>query len=202
MWALKCEYKSYMSFANCLNFSHNRQMATIMTHALVAGTFYKLTQKKNRLILKLCLIGSILPDADVLGFRFGIEYAHPLGHRGFTHSILFGLLYALFCLIFFRKESHKSKIFLFLLFFFSIMSHGLLDMLTNGGLGVGLFIPFENSRYFFPITPLEVSPIGAHFFSPRGIAVLLNEFKLIALPCIGILVTIFIRKRLLKKLKS
>ena len=174
-------------------------MATIMTHALVAGTFYKLAQKKNRLILRLCLVGSILPDADVLGFRFGIEYAHPLGHRGFTHSILFGILYALFCLIFFRKESHKSKAFLFFLFFFSIMSHGLLDMLTNGGLGVGLFIPFENSRYFFPITPLEVSPIGAHFFSSRGIAVLLNEFKLIILPCLGVLATFITWKKVRNK---
>jgi len=35
---------------------------------------------------------SILPDIDALGFMAGIPYGHPLGHRGFTHSIVFALL--------------------------------------------------------------------------------------------------------------
>src|SRR6185436_6593641 len=37
---------------------------------------------------------SILPDADVLGFAFGIPYAHVLGHRGITHSIAFAVIVA------------------------------------------------------------------------------------------------------------
>lgn len=158
-------------------------MATIFSHALAAGTIYNLFKtKKNRYILFICLIGSIFPDIDVLTFRVGIPYEHMFGHRGFTHSILFAILYSLFFLFFFRKDSRSTKVKLFTLFFLSIMSHGLFDMLTNGGLGVGLFIPFTAERYFFPYTPLEVSPIGKNFFSLRGLMVLKNEFFYIMLP--------------------
>ena len=34
---------------------------------------------------------SLLPDADVYGFRLGVKYADPWGHRGATHSLLFAL---------------------------------------------------------------------------------------------------------------
>ena len=154
-----------------------------MSHAILAGTAYKSVKIKSSHVLTLCIIGSIIPDADVLGFQFGISYADMLGHRGFTHSILFAIIYAFSCLLFFLKEEKKTKIKLFFLFFFSIMSHGFLDMLTNGGLGVGLFIPWTEERYFFPLTPIEVSPIGAHFFSKRGATVILNELLFIWLPC-------------------
>jgi inner membrane protein len=39
---------------------------------------------------------SSMPDADVASFGFGIPYEHPLGQRGFTHSILFALLFSAF----------------------------------------------------------------------------------------------------------
>ena len=35
------------------------------------------------------LLFSLLPDADVLAFKFGIAYADAFGHRGFSHSLLF-----------------------------------------------------------------------------------------------------------------
>jgi inner membrane protein len=41
---------------------------------------------------RLCLVGAVcaaLPDIDVIGFRFGIDYGALLGHRGFTHSLAF-----------------------------------------------------------------------------------------------------------------
>ena len=34
----------------------------------------------------------MVPDLDVIAFTLGIPYAHPLGHRGFLHSLLFALL--------------------------------------------------------------------------------------------------------------
>lgn len=55
------------------------------------------------------------------------------------------------------------------------MSHPLLDALTDGGLGVAFFSPFSNERYFFPWTPIRVSPIGGSFFSARGIETLRSE---------------------------
>jgi inner membrane protein len=66
--------------------------------------------------------------------------------------------------------------------FLSALSHPLLDMLTNGGLGVALFAPFSKERFFFPWRPVEVSPIGFNFFSEWGARVLLSEFRWVWLP--------------------
>lgn len=156
-------------------------MATIFSHALAAGAIYKSTSPSfDKKTLFFCLLGSVLPDADVIAFVLGIPYEHMLGHRGFTHSILFALAYAGFCLCFF--QTCPKKIRLFTLFFLCMISHGVLDMLTNGGLGVGLFIPFTDERFFFPYTPVEVSPIGRNFFSSRGLAVLLSELIWVMIP--------------------
>ena len=63
-----------------------------------------------------------------------------------------------------------------LLLFVITASHGVLDAMTNGGLGVAFFSPFNTRRYFFPWTPIEVSPIGAGgFFSARGWDVIWSE---------------------------
>ena len=55
---------------------------------------------------------------------------------------------------------------IFSFLFASTLSHGLVDMLTNGGLGVALLAPFDNGRYFFPFRPIEVSPLGIANFLP------------------------------------
>jgi len=64
---------------------------------------------------------------------------------------------------------------LFLWFTAVTLSHGLLDAMTNGGRGIAFFSPFSNHRYFFPWRPIQVSPIGVGFFSPRGLRVLASE---------------------------
>jgi inner membrane protein len=56
-----------------------------------------------------------------------------------------------------------------------VASHGLLDALTDGGLGVAVFWPFSNERFFAPWRPLPVAPIGARFWSGRGLAVVAVE---------------------------
>ena len=160
-------------------------MATIMSHALAAGLFYRvLAPLKDKKTLRICLLGAVLPDFDVIAFRFGIPYEAMLGHRGFTHSILFAICFAGICLFFYRDRPKKWRY--FLLFFLSPMSHALLDMLTNGGLGVGLLVPFSSERFFFPLTPIEVSPIGAGFFSHRGLQVIVSEIFWIGVPCLVI----------------
>ncbi len=64
-------------------------------------------------------------------------------------------------------------------------SHGLLDALTNGGRGVAFFAPFVDTRWHFPVQPIEVSPIGVwSFFSRRGFEVLTNEVVWLWVPCL------------------
>ena len=68
-------------------------------------------------------------------------------------------------------------------FFLATASHGLLDAMTDGGLGVTCFAPFDNRRYFLPWTPIRVSPIGIErFFTARGLAVIQTELLWIWLP--------------------
>ena len=54
--------------------------------------------------------------------------------------------------------------------------------MTDGGLGVAFFAPFDDTRYFFPFRPIKVSPIGLSFFSARGLDVIWSEFLLVCIP--------------------
>lgn len=124
-------------------------------------------------------IVSMLPDADVIGFRYGIAYADAWGHRGATHSIVFALmgavLMACVCPLLKLPAARTGSIVGLVL-----VSHPILDTLTNGGLGCALLWPFSDQRFFAPWNPIPVAPIGKHFVSPRGIAVALAEVVLFA----------------------
>ncbi len=163
-------------------------MASAFSHALMAITIGKSYSGKAG-IAKFWILGcvcAIIPDADVIMFNF-VSYGHFLGHRGFFHSLFFCFLIAvLVSFIFYGKEKpfsrNGAKYILF--FFLCGASHGLLDMLTNGGMGVALFSPFDNSRYFFPVRPVKVSPIGVQsFFSEWGLKVIKSELIWIGIPC-------------------
>jgi inner membrane protein len=125
---------------------------------------------------------SILPDADALGFAAGIPYDHVLGHRGFTHSLLFALLTGLAAGVL-AKSLGASMPAAFVIVFVSTASHGVLDAMTTGGLGVAFFSPFSNARYFLPWRVIRVSPIGVGpFFSSWGLQVLKSELLWIWAP--------------------
>lgn len=174
-------------------------MPTILSHAVVASVIGKVGRPTftDRRFWRTVLFCSIVPDADVLAFRFGIPYEHWLGHRGFSHSILFALVLALLMVVlFFRKYGGRLR--LFLLFFLATVSHGILDAFTDGGLGVGFFIPFSDERFFAPWTPIQVSLIGRRFFSSAGLEVLSSEVIWIWLPSFVILGVVV----LFKKFKS
>jgi len=130
------------------------------------------------------MVCSILPDADVITFAFGVPYASFWGHRGFTHSFLFALILAItLAYLFYSQVDTKTRLLLILYFFICTASHSILDAFTNGGLGVAFFSPFENSRYFFPWRPIQVSPIGVDsFFTARGLKVIVSELLWIGVP--------------------
>jgi inner membrane protein len=146
-------------------------------------------------LLEFGVLASILPDIDVAAFRFGIPYGDMFGHRGFTHSILFAVLVGIAFAVF-SKIGRERRWTVFLFTAFAALSHGLLDALTNGGHGVGFFVPFSPQRYFFPADWIEVSPIGAGFFSVRGLAVLRSELFAVWLPCAALaLIGFAVRRR-------
>ncbi|TGL63211.1 metal-dependent hydrolase [Leptospira sarikeiensis] len=177
-------------------------MATIFSHpAVPISLFFLFGKKKIPLLLaSFGILFSILPDFDVVAFKFGIPYESDWGHRGFTHSILFALGMS-FLVAFFRTKLKTSWAIIFLFLFISAISHGILDAMTTGGLGVGFLIPWTSERYFFEYRPIRVSPISPkNFFTERGWVVIQSELLFIWLPAvlistIGILTRKFLGRK-------
>jgi inner membrane protein len=163
-------------------------LPTPFTHALIPLALgHTVTDKKLPLrFWILAVFCSVLPDLDVIGFRFGISYGDFFGHRGFFHSLFFAfLLSSAVMLVAFRKPPvFSKKWWLMWLFLFGVSSsHGMLDAFTDGGLGIALLSPFDNLRYFSPWRPIAVSPIGIRaFFTYWRKEVLLTELYWVWLP--------------------
>jgi inner membrane protein len=136
---------------------------------------------------------SMLPDADVIGFAFGIRYADMVGHRGLSHSVFFAAAVGIAVATLYG-ERPRRRAWLALYFAAVTASHALLDALTDGGLGVALFAPFSNERYFLPWRPIEVSPIGPGFFSDRGVRVLISELRWIWVPSAVFVAAVSLRR--------
>ncbi len=144
-------------------------MASPVTHALLPLVIGK-TFISKEMTLRFWLFSvlcSILPDIDALGFFFGICYEGILGHRGFTHSLLFASLLSIVAVCLTPKDSNLfsgSSWKLWVYFFFLSSSHGRLDAMSNGGLGVAFLSPLDPTRYLFPWRPMKVSPVGFRLF--------------------------------------
>lgn len=162
-------------------------VATAFTHALVGAAAAQLAPAavpRWRVVAAAALLAA-LPDLDIAAFSLGIPYAHPLGHRGFTHSLVFaagaGLAAAWMLWGAGKPSGERRRIAAVLLA--ATASHGVLDAFTDRGLGVGFLIPFHSDRFFFPWRPLRTSPVSVEaFFSGRPLAILRNEILWVWLP--------------------
>jgi inner membrane protein len=177
-------------------------MPTVFSHAVAAvalGKVYSGAKVPARFWL-LSVLCAVLPDADVIGFSYGLRSGSMFGHRGFSHSFMFALLLALLVVILaFRKTRTFSKNWWGLLFYFFAVtaSHGLLDALTDGGSGVAFFAPFDGTRHFFPWRPIEVSPISLdRFFSERGMEVIKSEIVWVWIPSALLIALSWLYRRL------
>lgn len=180
-------------------------MPTLFTHALVGASLATLRDRSIRpaKLIIITAILAVLPDIDVIGFRNGIAYSDMLGHRGLTHSLPFAAALSLIVALAFFPQARKSlPTFsrLYLLLFLATASHGILDSFTNAGLGVGFFIPFDETRFFAPWRPLTASPLSiARFFGESGNAILLNEFRWIGVPVLVFTTCALLLRRYLTK---
>jgi inner membrane protein len=141
---------------------------------------------------------SVVPDLDVISFYVGLSYGHVLGHRGLSHSLLFAAGLASVVAVLLRRTRTAIPLAqLWAFFFLATASHGLLDAMTNGGLGVAFFAPFSDARYSLPWRPIVVSPISIRdFFGPRGLPVMWSELGWIWVPsAVVFLVGLVLRQR-------
>jgi len=101
---------------------------------------------------------SLLPDIDVVGFLRGVPYGAPWGHRGATHSLTLAIVGGIAVGVaarWFKRPALRLAVFASLV----LASHGLLDTMTDGGLGAALRWPFSLTRYF------------ARLWGPHGVRV-------------------------------
>jgi len=176
-------------------------MPSVFSHAVAAvAVGSALVGGPSRLtIWGLGAICAVVPDLDVVSFHFGLPYGHMLGHRGLSHSLLFAAGLASIAAVLLRRTrtAGQSLARLWLFLFLATASHGVLDAMTNGGLGVAFFAPFSDARYFFPWHPIVVSPISiSEFFGPRGLRVIWSELGWIWAPsAVVFLVGLALRQR-------
>jgi inner membrane protein len=120
---------------------------------------------------------SLLPDVDVVAFALRIPYGAPWGHRGALHSLAIALAMGIAAILassaFGVSPARAARIGACVTLV--VGSHGLLDAMTDGGKGVALLWPLTTKRFFFSWRPIPVAPIGAGFFSMRGLRVAMVE---------------------------
>jgi inner membrane protein len=176
-------------------------MASAFSHAIAAAAIGMATVT-GPLRVRLWVLGAVcavVPDLDVVHRAFGIPYSHVLGHRGLSHSLLAAA--ALACLmtglVRRRWPASASAPRLWVLFFLTTASHGVLDAMTTGGLGVAFFAPFSTARYFLPWRPIVVSPLSIpEFFSEWGMRVMWSELAWVWLPSAAVaLAALALRRR-------
>lgn len=149
------------------------------------------------LFVALSVLCSALPDVDVVAFALDIPYGHAFGHRGFFHSLFFALMVALFVVLLFfpRAKVLSSRWWLLTGYFFLLnASHGLLDTLTAGGLGIALLAPFDHTRYLAPIALFQAAPLDiSGLLTPWGLRCMRTEFLVLWIPA---LMVVFLSRRL------
>jgi len=132
---------------------------------------------------------SAAPDLDTLFFGV-IPYAHFFGHRGFFHSPFFAFLVAmalsLLLLALSRSCTILASAWLAAAFFLAMASHGILDAMTDAGLGVMLFYPFSEGRHFLPWRPFHAPPVRLSSLSLRQVRMMVRSELPIVLVCAAI----------------
>jgi inner membrane protein len=72
------------------------------------------------------------------------------------------------------------------------LSHPLLDMMTNGGVGIPILWPLDSTHYFFPWRPIAVSPVSLkRFLSARGLHVLRSEVQIVWAPLMTVAILVW-----------
>lgn len=168
-------------------------MASAFGHAALGATLGKLLLPDRRhwpywVAAGVC---AALPDVDSVGYRLGVPYESLWGHRGLTHSLLAAVAVAIVGTLLSqlaRPRQRPAAGLLALLLFLATASHGFLDAMTTGGLGVAFFSPWHLERYFFPFRPIKVSPLSIRgFLGAKGLRVLASEALWVGLPCLLLL---------------
>ncbi|MCT8136543.1 metal-dependent hydrolase [Anaerobacillus sp. CMMVII] len=124
-----------------------------ITHTLFGLTLYgavdkqELPKEKRRALLFTTVVGSQIPDIDVISRLWDTEGQYQMWHRGITHSIflvpVWALVLALLCYLFWRVKDRR----IFLMGALAVFIHNTSDLFNAWG--TGYLEPFSNVRVTF-----------------------------------------------------
>jgi inner membrane protein len=155
-------------------------MATTYTHAVVGlGLAQLYTPPRLRwLYWGLAAALAVFPDFDAFS---SAAYGALLGHRGFTHSLVFALWLAALAASLTFRPLRANFWALTGVFFLAAASHGLLDALTRGGMPIPFFWPLTEQRYG-DWGPVPVADLALEVPDPRRSRALRSELLWVWLP--------------------
>ena len=172
-------------------------MASLLAHAavpLIARQAFATPPGFSRRLAVVAVLCACWPDLDLATLAFEVRPNELLGHRGLTHSLFVAAVVAVVAGgLGFRALGIGSRAWwrIVLFLFGAAASHGILDALTTGDIGVALFAPFENGRHLFPFKFLPVCPVGLNeYFGAWGMWTLANEVLYVMIP-LAIVVSVF-----------
>lgn len=162
-------------------------MPTPVTHFVVGAALSQGARPPRGAWLRTAVVFGLLAslqDLDFILLAFGIPLDHPLGHRGLTHSLAFAVLLGILGAMALGAHRRQRRTFVVTAAagFLAAASHGLLDMVTRGGSGVALLMPFLSERWSFPFQPINVSLLRSGDFVPAVFEVFKSEFLWIWIP--------------------
>ncbi|MFL5328797.1 MAG: metal-dependent hydrolase [Gemmataceae bacterium] len=157
-------------------------MATSYTHAIVGAGLVQLYRPgRHRVVYwSIAALLAVIPDIDALS---SASYGAMLGHRGYTHSIVFALWIAFFAATLTYRLLQANLWKLTGAYFLAAASHGLLDALTYGGMPIPFFWPATNDR-FGNWGPIPVADISWEIPSPWRSRALRSEMIWVWIPTV------------------
>jgi inner membrane protein len=169
-------------------------MATTYTHAIagLAVAQVYVPGRRRWLYWTLAALLAVFPDVDVFS---SAAYGALLGHRGFTHSLIFALWMAFFVASLTFRLLRADLWALTGVFFLAAASHGLLDALTRGGEAIPFFWPATGQRYG-NWGPIPVSDLALEIPDPRRSRALRSELMWVWVPSCAFIVVMAVSRGL------
>ena len=122
------------------------------------------------------------PDLDSLTHHFfGVDANSIYGHRGLSHSFVVAVAVGAFVASF-RRMMRAEYLRAVVVIGAAVASHGLLDMMTDGGRAVAYWWPMSSARYFADWRPFHNVAIHRHNYLGVGIIRLLSEIRQVVVP--------------------
>ncbi len=164
-------------------------MASLFAHAavpLITRGAVSLPKHLERRVIVAAVVLSCWPDLDYVTLAFEVRPNELLGHRGLTHSLIVAAVVSLACAaVAFRSLGLGSRAWwrVAAFLFGAAASHGILDAMTTGDVGVALFAPVENARHMLPLKLIASCPGGLNeYLGYWGLLTITNEVLYVVIP--------------------